>query len=468
MMAGGRILPSGQPAARGWLAIALGSVAVGIALGGAGFGARQCLAGAAVAFAMTGWASSALPEVTTGLAFFALAALGRVAPPSVIFTGFASSAFWLVLGGMVVAQAMTRSGLGRRIASRVAAPLATSYFRLIAATLLIAYALAFVMPSNIGRIALLLPIMLAIADRVGLSEGRPGRTGLVLAVGFGTFVLSTTILPANVPNLVMAGAIEATYGLRLSYIDYLILHAPVLGLAKAVILAALICRIFPDRISPDPDAAADATLDRMSAAERRLAVILTATLGLWLTEGWHGLAPAWVGLAAAIACLLPGLGVIGAEAFNDINHRTVLYVAALLGVVAVIADTGLGAAFSRSVLAILPIRPAENAWNFGLLILLSQAISLVASANAVGAIYTALAGDLVNATGLPIMTVLMIQVLGFSTVTFAYQAPPIAVAIGLGKVSASDATRLGLCLTIVTVLVLLPLDYLWWRLLGVI
>src|SRR5450756_3074542 len=96
-------------------------MATGIALGVAGFGARQCLAGGTVAFAMTGWASNALPEVTTGLAFFALAALGHVAPPGVIFTGFASSAFWLVLGGMVVAQAMTRSGLGRRIANRVAA-----------------------------------------------------------------------------------------------------------------------------------------------------------------------------------------------------------------------------------------------------------------------------------------------------------------------------------------------------------
>src|SRR5450756_1939608 len=109
MMAGVRTIPSGEPASRGLLAMVLGAMATGIALGVAGFGARQCLAGATVAFAMTGWASNALTEVTTGLAFFALAALGHVAPPGVIFTGFASSAFWLVLGGMVVAQAMTLS-----------------------------------------------------------------------------------------------------------------------------------------------------------------------------------------------------------------------------------------------------------------------------------------------------------------------------------------------------------------------
>ena len=91
------------------------------------------------------------------------------------------------------------------------------------------------------------------------------------------------------------------------------------------------------------------------------------------------------------------MGVIGPDAFNSVNHRTVLYVAALLGVVAVVAETGLGEAFAKLVLAALPFRTGEAAWNFALLVLLSLSISLVASANAVGAIYTALAPDLVEA-----------------------------------------------------------------------
>jgi len=39
MMAGGRLVPSGKPASRGLLAMVLGALAVGIALGAAGFGA---------------------------------------------------------------------------------------------------------------------------------------------------------------------------------------------------------------------------------------------------------------------------------------------------------------------------------------------------------------------------------------------------------------------------------------------
>jgi di/tricarboxylate transporter len=442
------------------------SALLGVLLARLGFSPRQALGGAIVAFAMASWASGALPEMTTGLTFFALATLGRVAEPKIILVGFTSSSFWLVLGGMVVAQAMTRTGLGRRMASWIAAPLATSYPRLILGVILISYVLAFVMPSNIGRIVLLMPIMLSIADQMGLVEGRRGRTGVVLATGFATFILSTTILPSNVPNLIMAGSAEAIYGLHLSYIDYLVLHAPVLGVVKAAMLATLICVMFPDKIAASRRPEAVLALPPLSAAERRLAVLLVATLVFWLTEPWHGIAPAWIGLAAAVVCLLPGIGMLPPDAFNAINHRTTLYVAALLGVVTVLSETGLGAAFGKIVLAALPLRPAADAWNFGWLALLSFSISLVASANAVGAIYTPLAADLARATGLPLSSVLMIQVLGFSTIAFAYQAPPIMVALSLGNVQASQATQLGIAMTVAAFLIIVPLDYGWWRLIG--
>jgi anion transporter len=448
------------------LVAAVASVGVALCLMRAGFAVRQAYAGAVIAFVMACWASSALPEMTTGMVFFALATVGDIAEPKSIFIGFASSAFSLVLGGMIVAQAMSRSGLGRRIAARIASPLSGSYSRLILGTVLISYVLAFLMPSNIGRIVLLMPIMTAIADRLGLCEGRPGRTGVVLAVGFGTFILSTTILPSNVPNLIMAGSIEAVHGLRLSYLDYLVLHTPVLGVAKATLLVVLICRLFPDSISQSRTGDQLEATGPMSGEERRLVVLLIATLGLWVSEQWHGIAPAWIGLAAAVVCLLPGIGMLPPDAFNAINHRTLLYVAALLGVVAVLSETGLAAAFAKVVLALLPLRAGADAWNFALLALLSFSISLVASANAVGAIYTALGTDLVRATGLPLTTVLMIQVLGFSTVAFAYQAPPIMVTVGLGKISPSQAARLGVPLAILTVVILLPLDYVWWRFLG--
>ena len=271
------------------------------------------LAGAIAAVCILLWATALVPEIVTTLGFFAVSTIAGIAKPAIIFSGFASSAFWLVLSGMIVGVAMVRTGLGARIARLLSGPLSGSYPRLIAGLVLLAFLLAFVMPSNMGRISLLVPIVLGLADELGLQEGRPGRIGAVLAVGVATPILSGAVLPANVPNLIMAGTAEQLYGVHVQYLPYLLLHAPVLAIAKGIVLVGLICIVFPDRIMPvDRGATSGATAapSRLQGAELRLAILLAVTLGFWLTDGLHGIQPAWIGLGAAFLCLLPRIGVV--------------------------------------------------------------------------------------------------------------------------------------------------------------
>jgi hypothetical protein len=199
-----------------------------------------------VAVTITLWATRGLPEYLTALLFFAFAMILHVAPASLVFSGF-TSAFWLVISGYVIELPFARRVWPLDVRG-LAAYLSRSYAQMVFGIVGLTYMLAFVMPSNMGRIALLMPIVLALADRVGFGDKSPGRIGLSLAVGFGTFQLSASILPANVPNLVMAGAIDTTYGLQLSYLPYLILHAPVLGFMKGLALCACVVWLFPDKV----------------------------------------------------------------------------------------------------------------------------------------------------------------------------------------------------------------------------
>ena len=64
------------------------------------------------------------------------------------------------------------------------------------------------------------------------------------------------------------------------------------------------------------------------------------------------------------------------------------------------------------------------------------------------------------------MTVLMTQVIGFSTVLLPYTSPPLIVAFAMGGVRLADGTRLCVALAAITVIVLTPLNYLWWQVLG--
>lgn len=410
------------------------------------------------------WATSLLPEFITALLFFTVAMATKIAPAEVVFGGFASSAFWLVFSGFVLGVAIRKTGLADRAARALSARLTDSWPLMVASVVLLSYALAFVMPSNMGRIALLMPIVAAMAKRAGIADGSRAWYGLALAVGFGTFQLSATILPANVPNLVMSGAAEGSYNIHLNYVPYLLLHTPVLGILKGTILIGLICWLFPGAPQPPRDMAPPAP---MSAQEKRLAWLLAVVLVMWVTESWHGIGPAWTGLAASVVVMLPRVGFITGEEFSGgVNMRTCIYVAGILGLAVTVTQTGIGSAVGEALLHVMPLDADKPFVSFLALTGITTALNFIMTANGVPALYTTLAQSFADATGFPLLSVIMIQVLGYSTPLLPYQASPIVVAMGLGKVPAKAGMLLCLALAIATYLVLLPLDYLWFSLLG--
>src|SRR5690606_3404521 len=122
------------------------------------------------------------------------------------------------------------------------------------------------------------------------------------------------ILPANVPNNVLAGAAEAYHGITITYFDYLLLHFPVLGVLKSVLLVLLICRIFPDRVRGDQRPPEPRT--KLNGEERNLAIILGLALAFFVTDTLHGISPAWISLAAGVACLMPMIAIVTPQGFR--------------------------------------------------------------------------------------------------------------------------------------------------------
>ena len=456
---------SGRHLGGGLVVLAAAAIAL---LGPGGPGEAQALALIVLAIGL--WATAAIPEHVTALLFFALAMFFSVAPASVTFAGFHAGATWLIFGGLVVGVAVTVTGLGARMAGRLALLFGRSYAGIVFGMVSVGVALAFVMPSSMGRVMLLMPIALALAQRLGFAEGSKGRTAIVLATVSGAFLIPFSILPANVPNVVLMGVAEDLHGYVPTYGSWLLLHFPVLGALKAIAVGGLILLLFRDRVPPPAPEASEAPKTRgpLSPAEQRLSLILALALIGWVTDFAHGISPAWISLAAAAACLLPGIGVLGTADFGKVNFSAVVYVAGILGIGTLIAHSGWGLRLGEALIAVAPLDPAQPLGNFATLIGIGLGVGIGTTLPGIPAVMTPFAGELATAAGLPLASVLMIQVLSFSTPLFAYQGPPLAVAVQLGWVTLADATKLLLGMAAVTLVVLLPLDYLWWRLLGAI
>lgn len=409
------------------------------------------------------WALGSLPEYITALLFFLLAMVLAIAPPEVVFSGFTSATMWLVLGGLVIAEAVTVTGLGRRFAALLFDRYTSSYGALVIAIALVATTLAFFMPATVGRILLLIPIVVALAGRVGFAPGSSGYNGLCLITIIITYQSGTCVLPANAPNLVLAGATEALYGVNLIYAEYLWVMFPVLGLLKGMVAVALVWWLYPAEVKPQTVPAVQAP---MSAEERRLAVILVLALLLWMTDTVHGVRPGWVALAAAVACLLPRIGVLPAAAFSDVRLGPFFYVGASIGIGALAHESGLGELLGKTLQGALNLQPGSDFANFMSLSVLGTLAGLIVTNPAQPAVMTALAGQFADATGWPLNAALMTIAVGFNVMILPFQVPPAVVGMQVAGISVRAALRVTLPLTALGILVFMPLDYVWWRLIG--
>ncbi|TBW51259.1 SLC13 family permease [Marinobacter halodurans] len=414
------------------------------------------------------WATGVLPEYLSALIFFLAALLLEVATPAQIFSGFSSSAWWLIFAGMVIGMAIRSTGLGDRVAALLGRHLGHSYRGLVVGLVVVCTLLGFVMPSSMGRILMMVPVGLALAERCGFETGSRGRTGIALAVTFGCHVPTFTILPANIPNMVMVGAANTIYGVDFSYTDYLLLHFPILGALKALIIAGLILRFFPARmaVAPATPDHRDA-IGRMTGQQRYLAVILLLALALWLTDSWHGVSPAWVGLGAAIYLLLPKVGLVdNRRVGQQLNITVLLFVAGVLGLGAVVNSSGLGQVLAATLEDWLPLAPGADARNFFSLVGMAFTTGILTTLPGVPAVLTPMAGQLSDLTGMNLEAVIMTQVVGFSTILLPYQSGPLLVGMQLANEPVRSLLRITVPLTVIALLILTPLDYLWWQLLG--
>ena len=409
--------------------------------------------------------TAALPEYLSALIFFFLCLIFSVAPPDVVFSGFLSGAVWLVLGGLILGIAIEESGLAMRIARNLEKLFGGNYLSIITGTVVMMTLLAFLMPSAVGRVTIMLPVILALADRLGFVKARNGRIGMVLAVGVGTLIPTFSILPSNVPNVVLAGAAEAIHKIQFTYSDWFILHFPVIGLLSMCVLPLMIRCIFPDEISARNSDTEIKT--PLTIVEKKLICILIVTLTLWGTDNFHGVSPAWISLGAGIFCALPFTGLLpAAEIIKKINFGPIIFLAGVIGMGSVVTQSGLGEVLANWLIINFDVTPGDNFGNFLSVVGIGFALQLVTTLPGQPAIMTAVAESLSVSTGWPLVTVLMAQVSAWALVIFPYQAPPLVATKAISGLPISAFLRLLIPFVVFGWLVSVPLQFLWWEFLG--
>ena len=460
-------MSSGNHSIIPYSAIILAILSLWIGLGDLGWSTAQKGYTAALIFFIIGsWATEAFPAHITALLFFCLAMLLDIAPAKVTFSGFHSPAIWLVFAGIVLGTTIVKTGLGNRLAGLLSERLDTSYAGLITTVTLAGMVLGFIIPTSMGRMAFLIPVVIFITQHYGFKPGSNGYYGLIMSAAFGSHVSNFGVLTANVVNVILSGFSESLYGTTVYYGEFLILHYPIIGIAKSMVIILLTLWLYPDIPLRNAPKGSHTSIP-FTVAEKRLAYGLLAALALWMTDSFHHISPAWIGLLAALYCLMPDFGPLSAnDDFAALDLRPLFFVAGVIGAGSLVAHSGLGDLLSLELQKVLPLKAGADFLNFMTLAIIATLTSLVTTLPGAPAVLTPFSQEMANITGFSLEAVLMLQMVGFAMAPFPYQAPPLMAALSLGRIPLMVAIRFSLILAAAHLFILMPLDFLWWKLLG--
>ena len=91
---------------------------------------------------------------------------------------------------------------------------------------------------------------------------------------------------------------------------------------------------------------------------------------------------------------------------------------------------------------------------------------LLTTGPALPALMVPLAQTMSDSSGMDLFSVLMIQVIGLTSVVFPYQVPPLAISLTLCQISAAQLTKGLVLLLIVSLVIIAPINFLFWQYLG--
>lgn len=237
------------------------------------------------------WLGEAVPIPATALLPIPMMPLLGVAKMKAVAANYGHTLIFLFLGGFLLAAAMQRWGLHRRIALNIVSVVGTSPSRIIAGFM---FATAFLSMwiSNTATTIMMYAVGISVIGFVAQrtadeSMVRNFGVALMLGIAYSASIGGVGTLIGTPPNALLASFLQSTYEVQIDFFTWMLFGVPVVIVMLPVAWIVLTKLIFPARNLQIGDAgevirSEISALGAMSKGERAVAVVfLCAALG-WI------------------------------------------------------------------------------------------------------------------------------------------------------------------------------------------
>ena len=267
----------------------------------------------------TWWIMESVPIAATALLPIALFPLLGVMPTANVTPAYANHLIYLFMGGFLIAMAIERWQLHKRIALHTIRIVGTSPRQVIFGFM---FATAFLSSwiSNTATAMMMVTIGMAVLTQMSgvnpaANEEDRARTdfgtALMLGIGYSASIGGIATLIGTPPNAILAGVLEKQYGYVIGFTDWMLFGLPV-SLVMLLITWLYLTRL-AFRAQMNHVGGSRAAIDRelealgpMSRQERRVLVVFALVVFAWIGRGFVD-APAFDSLADSSIAMIGAL-----------------------------------------------------------------------------------------------------------------------------------------------------------------
>ena len=421
------------------------------------------------------WATEAIPvPVTAFLPIIIFEPLG-ISSIRDAAAPYANPIIYLFLGGFMLALAIERWDLHRRIALAILDRTGTDGRRLIGGFMLVCAMLSMWM-TNTSTTMMLLPIVLSVISvirenvpELSEQEQHDFQISMLLGLAYSASIGGLATLIGTPPNALLVGFMAENHGIEISFARWMVVGIPVSAVMLPIAWIALTKFLFPVNI-PASDVVSDhlhelrEEIGAMTTPERRVAVVFATVIFCWMLRrpltdllGISGVSDAGIVMTAALLLFVLPSGdaaqprLMVWEDAGRLPWGVLILFGGGLSLAAAVSDSGLALWLGES---LSPL----NAW--GTTVLLVAAVAMVifltelTSNLATTATLLPVIGAIAIQAGVPpIVLTVPITIAASCAFMLPVATPPNAIVFATGRLSIPEMARAGILLNIIGIII---------------